>query len=140
MNDSIEEREWIKRTIMEKGPVVADILVPLFLYTWNLPIIDPLHKWGYNNHDPESYFPAGRPFFSVGHVVVIVGWKDNVSIPNGGYWICKNSWGTSWGYDGFGNIEYGSIYIDKPNHLFDVDSYISWVDYDPESYKWPFEE
>ena len=38
LNDIIDEREWIKRTIMEKGPVVADILVPLFLYTWNLSI------------------------------------------------------------------------------------------------------
>ncbi len=140
LNDSIDERDWIKKTIMEKGPAVADILVPLFLYTWNLPIIDPSHKWGYNNHDPDTYFPAGRPFISLaGHVVIIVGWKDNASITNGGYWIIKNSWGNNWGYNGFANIEYGSMYIDKPNCLFNVDSHISWVDYNPESYKWPFE-
>ncbi|OJJ15403.1 hypothetical protein BKI52_38975 [marine bacterium AO1-C] len=38
------------------------------------------------------------------HCVCIVGYNDN----NGdGYWICKNSWGSKWGMQGFFNIGYG---------------------------------
>jgi len=65
------------------------------------------------------------------HVVIIVGWKDDPSIQNGGYWICKNSWGTEPGYDGFFNIVYGSLNIDRIGNGFVV--------YDPESYEWPDE-
>jgi C1A family cysteine protease len=43
-----------------------------------------------------------------GHAVVIVGW-DNTK----GAWLIKNSWGTDWGYDGFGWIAYGSNRIGR---------------------------
>ncbi|NTW63846.1 MAG: hypothetical protein HGA46_07125 [Chlorobiaceae bacterium] len=43
-----------------------------------------------------------------GHAVVIVGW-DNAK----GAWLIKNSWGTDWGYDGFGWIAYGSNRIGR---------------------------
>jgi C1A family cysteine protease len=42
-----------------------------------------------------------------GHCVSIVGYDDN-----GGFWICKNSWGTSWGEAGFFCIAYGECGID----------------------------
>ena len=38
----------------------------------------------------------------------------------------KNSLSEEWGYDGFFNIEYGSLNIDKTD--------IDWVDYNPENY------
>jgi C1A family cysteine protease len=45
-----------------------------------------------------------------GHCICIVGYNDN----NGnGYWICKNSWDTSWGMDGYFYIAYGQCNIDS---------------------------
>lgn len=43
-----------------------------------------------------------------GHCVEIVGYNDA-----GGYWICKNSWGTNWGEGGFFRIAYGQCQIDS---------------------------
>ena len=41
-----------------------------------------------------------------GHFVVIVGWNDAED-----YWICKNSWGTDWGEDGYFRIKRGETEI-----------------------------
>jgi len=45
-----------------------------------------------------------------GHCVSIVGYDDG-----GGYWMCKNSWGTGWGDKGYFCIAYGDSYIDSWN-------------------------
>jgi hypothetical protein len=88
-------------------------------YNWSI--------WGYTHHDPEDYFPY-EEVTNINHCVIIVGWKDDPSIGQGGYWICKNSYGTDFGYNGFFNIEYNSNGI-HPYSTF-------WVNYDPESYDW----
>lgn len=106
------DRQKIKDDIVEKGPVVATIT-----------IAENLRSWGFEHTSPNDYFPDPGPVSSTNHVVVLVGWKDDSSIPNGGYWICKNSWEPYWGYDGFFNIEYGALKIDEGG--------IIWVDYNP---------
>jgi hypothetical protein len=57
-----------------------------------------------------------------GHAVGIVGWQDDPAVVNGGYWICKNSWGLDWGESGFFRIAYGQCGIDDT---------IQYVAYDP---------
>jgi C1A family cysteine protease len=48
------------------------------------------------------YQPSGSSSYVGGHFVVIVGYNHTLQ-----YWICKNSWGTNWGEDGFFRIKMG---------------------------------
>ena len=118
---STEDIDAIKTQVMQHGPVVSYMYVTYYIHGE-----DNFLEWGYENHDPDDYFPYPGPINYMNHLVVIVGWKDDPSIGNGGYWICKNSWGPDWGYNGFFNIEYGSLRMDE----FQID----WVDYDPDVY------
>ena len=114
---SDDDREQIKNVIFEKGPVATHIAATQFF-----------SYWGLNNHDPDDYYPEPPSNSFTNHLVIIYGWKDDPSIGNGGYWICKNSWGEYWGYNGYFNIEYGALHID--------DSMVVWADYDPEGFDW----
>jgi len=118
-NGSAEDIEAIKTQIMEEGPVTACMMVTYYIHGK-----DNFVDWGFEHHDPNDYYPYPGPIDDLNHGVVIVGWNDDPLIGNGGYWICKNSWGQDWGYNGFFNIEYGSLNIDS----FQID----WVDYNPD--------
>lgn len=41
----------------------------------------------------------------VNHAIVLVGWNDDLG-PDNGYWILRNSWGSSWGESGYMRIRY----------------------------------
>jgi C1A family cysteine protease len=112
------DRKSMKSYIYENGPLVTHIRVT-----------DLFKAFGAIIHNPNLYYPRFRKSYTINHVVMIVGWKDIPFIPSGGYWICKNSWGTEWGYDGFFNIAYGSLNIDG--------SLVVWADYDPDSFDFP---
>jgi hypothetical protein len=104
---------------MQHGPTVA-----------GMDSVVAFSVWGLLHHSPEDYYPDKGEGFGgiVNHEVVIVGWKDDPSINNGGYWICESTWGTIFGYDGFFNIEYGALF---------TGILLEWADYDPESFDWP---
>jgi C1A family cysteine protease len=49
-----------------------------------------------------------------GHLVTIIGYDHP-----GGYWICKNSWGSGWGENGFFRIQMGQAEIGTQNLSMD---------------------
>lgn len=122
---SVEDREAMKTQIMESGPIVASMLFTI----WNHGA-ENLEEWGYTHHEPTDVYLNPGPMPGTNHQVVIVGWKDDAALTNGGYWIVKNSLSEEWGYDGFFNLEYGSLNIDHAD--------INWVDYSEENFSnWP---
>jgi len=120
-------REFIKNKLIDHGPIVLGIYVPGYI---NFISNGFLGLWGKFHHEPDEYYSKVVPkFLGTYHWVLLVGWKDNPDIDNGGYWIIKNSWGSDWGYDGFFNLEYGSLNSDL--------GILMWVDYDPDDFNWP---
>jgi len=49
-------------------------------------------------------------FVEGGHAVKILGWGKESGLD---YWLCANSWGTSWGEKGFFRIAFGQCGIDS---------------------------
>jgi C1A family cysteine protease len=81
----------IKQALID-GPVSSAISVPceLFYYTGGL--------FESSTHE------------DINHVIVIVGW-DETNFDGEGAWICKNSWGSGWGEDGYFYVRYGDCNI-----------------------------
>jgi len=100
-------REEIKTLLVANGPVATA------MYATN-----EFAEWGFSHHSPDDIYVTEYQPNWINHAVIIVGYNDT-----GGYWICKNSWGQDWGYDGFFNIAYGCLKIDT--------YYIAWVEYKP---------
>ena len=111
--DDPSDWETIKSWIYNIGPLAVDIYASSsFINFWS------------THHSPNDVYQQDDPGVT-NHGVVVVGWVDDPDILNGGYWICKNSWGTSWGYNGFFNIAYGCNSFATRN--------CCWV----KTYKWP---
>jgi C1A family cysteine protease len=63
---------------------------------------------------------------STNHAVLIVGWDDDLCGSGVGGWIVKNSWGTSWGDNGYFYITYGSASIGSNSNVI-----TGFKEYDP---------
>jgi len=82
----------LKSAIYSNGPVVVAMAVYTDFYYYG----DGVYQatWGYF----EGY-----------HAILAVGYKDNPEFPGGGYFIVKNSWGTTWGISGYFKIAYSEL-------------------------------
>ena len=87
--------QLFKEAIYEFGPVATNMTV---------------YK-DYDSYRSGIYVYDGTSEEIGGHWVVIVGWEDNPSVKNGGFWICKNSDLPS-SDRGYINIAYGEAGID----------------------------
>jgi len=63
---------------------------------------------GNSDKIPAHCYGQPKPAIMGGHAIAIVGWgmEDEVTVngniyKNVAYWICRNSWGTEWGYGGY---------------------------------------
>jgi len=94
VNRSVED---IKEALVEYGPLSASMTV---------------YEDFYPDFDGGVYeYEFGDIVF--GHCIAIVGYDDTWGDEDEGYWICKNSWGTEWGEDGWFRIAYGQCDIEK---------------------------
>jgi C1A family cysteine protease len=91
-----EKISTIKKALLHHGPVATNMI-----------FYQDLDRYlgGIYTYDGKSREEGG-------HWVVVVGWQDNPRVKNGGYWICRNSWGNKWGEKGYFNIAFGECGID----------------------------
>ena len=88
---TITNSEDMKRWISAKSPLIACFLVYSDFYGY---------KSGVYKH------VSGE--LKGGHCICVVGYSDTKSA-----WLCKNSWGSSWGMNGYFWISYGQCGIDS---------------------------
>ncbi len=101
----------MKRWLATKGPLIAvmDIYPDILWYSSGV-------------YKPNIEIQIGQ------HCVCVVGYDDNQQA-----WLCKNSWGTSWGEHGFFWIAYGSCGIDA--EMWRIDQFQKIYQPDSESQK-----
>ncbi len=91
--------DQMKQTLVDKGPLVVAIGV----------------GGGYGGaFDAQGVYHCTNDT-GANHAVVITGYDDA-----GGYWIVKNSWGSTWNGDGYFKIGYGECAIETYAYYVDV--------------------
>ena len=119
VGENLENIDLIKNKIMTQGPI--DIVFRI--------------DYSFLDGNYVHYQPSSDPL-DANHNVVIVGWDDDIvsSAPGNGAWLCKNSWGSDWGLQGYFWISYYDKYCCHP--YYDGDEWTaSFKQVEPMSYK-----
>ncbi len=120
--DNSSDNDLIKWTLVNHGAIYSSIY-----YDNNY----------YNSNNSSYYYNAGT---TTNHAITIVGWNDSYDRNNfdqkpvnNGAFIVKNSWGTTWGDDGYFYISYEDTCIGSKNAHFnatDIQNYMAYY-HDP---------
>jgi cathepsin L len=104
----------IKQAILRYGPVVSAVTADdaWFDYVLKEPNGQANPLWatfpkGVFNGVPTTILQANS--IPIDHEVLIVGWDDTAG--DHGVWFIKNSWGTTWGENGYIKLPYGTCNI-----------------------------
>lgn len=99
-------------------PTVAQIKTAI--YTYGSVAATVCVDYGFNYYTGGVYSPTTNGCYGdINHAIVLVGWNDATSS-----WILRNSWGPSWGENGYMRIRYDSAYTNSH-----VGARASWVKY-----------
>ncbi len=119
------DNSWIKWALMNHGAIYSSIC-----YDSNY----------YNANNSSYYYNAGTV---TNHAITIVGWDDNYDLNNfdpkpadNGAFLIKNSWGTSWGDEGYFHISYEDTCIGRKNALFNATDMRNFVVYEHDPLGW----
>jgi len=125
--NAIASTDVLKQYILSHGPIFT--------------MMDTVASEGFDSSYDGSYtFDYTMPGLTTDHCVLIVGWSDDLPpVPGGDEradgWIVKNSWGASWGADGYFYATYGSANLGMySSYMYD------WQDYDPSGDVWFYDE
>ncbi len=94
--------EAIKTAIMTYGVVDAAVYVGSAFQAYGSGVYQDSNTSC--SSSPCYYTPTN-------HAIALVGWDDNPPEGGGGVWILRNSWGNSWGEDGYMRIRYTSARV-----------------------------
>ena len=109
--------------------------VKVAIYKYGAVVGNYVHSDDFFNEATSSYYSDINLFNEDeggGHVVCVVGWDDNYSRlnfkegiqPSGnGAWLCKNSWGDTWGEEGYFWVSY------EDGYMFNLNRNYAFVDY-----------
>jgi len=95
----VKGRNDIKNALVTFGPLVTYFAV-----------YNDFFNYPDRNDWPNNVYSHKYGSLKGYHCVAVVGYNDNP-----GYWICKNSWGSGWGLNGYFKIEYGEAELE--NHM-----------------------